>query len=559
IDIPSSISLSSASNSQIAPTFPTLPRRLTWHSFGYYIENFLHWIVASEKHELQKYVGEFTSNRDYLLTIRPMYASSSIVVDASCSATALSQTSVACLLNHSANVLILIFATVNNTSHSGTVSSVTVNGFSAALMTSLGNSTSLILYVYWLYAPYSANDSIVVNYSGASNNAEAIVAASFIGTRNTLPLFNSRVSGSGSAETSALQRPPAGEVSRGIIEAIAINSNSTITNGSSQNQITQVNATGASVELNYRDTGSSVTMTGSWSGRTDNGSIAFALLPPNQVVTDSVTDGRNAIVTGSIRDGTTGNLNSPAQNSGDVIIVAVGILNNSSQTVSNVACTCGTTTNGGINNNMFRLHTTANSNNISTDIWYFYQPLFATTVTVTLSAPANAVIVMTAFANARQVQLFEDAAAATGISSTASVTVYSGTANRRILLATSFATSATPIGSQGVDVAGTNANSVGVDLNYLDTSSQETMRATASSSNWAAIGAGLLPFGPIQVDATCSSTGSSASSISCSLNHTANVLIVIWVAIYDANNSGNGSVGTVTVAGNAPTAVTTSQ
>src|SRR5208282_3010736 len=39
----------------------------------------------------------------------------------------------------------------------------------------------------------------------------------------------------------------------------------------------------------------------------------------------------------------------------------------------------------------------------------------------------------------------------------------------------------------------------------------------------------------------------------------ANVLIVIWVAIYDANNSGNGSVGTVTVAGNAPTAVTTSQ
>jgi len=348
---------------------------------------------------------------------------------------------------------------------------------------------------------------------------------------------------SGSTTTVSLA---AGETSRLLVQGIGINSNATITPGSSQTNLSQVNGTGASIEVNDRATGSAIAMTGSWAGATGLSDITIALLPPNQVVTDAGDDGTTSTATGSISNGTTTTITLAGNDQNTVVIVAVGILNSSSQTVSSVTV-------GGYT--AFRLSTIANGTNVSTDLWYYYLGTNQPAIVVTLSASANAVIAAAAFSNASQITNFEGTGTATGNSATASDTVSSGTANRRILFVSSFATAATPTGSQGVNIAGTNANSIGIGLNYLDSSGTNSMAATSkTSSNWTAIGTALRPF-PINVDATCSSTGNSVSSINCSLNHAANVLIVIFSGIYDGNNSGNGTVSSVTVAGNPATAV----
>ena len=112
------------------------------------------------------------------------------------------------------------------------------------------------------------------------------------------------------------------------------------------------------------------------------------------------------------------------------------------------------------------------------------------------------------------------------------------------------AVGSTPVGTQGVDIAGTNSNSVGIDLNYLDTSSTTNMQATSTSGPWAAIGVALLPL-QITIDASCTATGASATTLSCSLNRSNNVLIVIW-----AGNDGSDTVSGVTVAGNSATLFT---
>ena len=506
-------------------------------------------IASTRLQEPQPFVGSFTSNRDQFFSnsVPNEQVTASILNDTYCSSIGTSAVSISCSLNHASNVLILVFTSINDAvNKNASVGSATVNGFTMTSQLNIGSSTTLKFYMFWFYASLAGNDPIVVNYSGASNNAESMFAASFAGTRNTVPFLNSLVSGSSSAGTSVTDNPPAGELGRSLIQCIALNSGATVTQRGSQTQIGQVNSAGSSIEVNYEDTGSSVAMTGSWTGSTGNASVAFALLPPNQIVTNSnpgAGGGADEVAVGNITNGTSATLTMTGVPINSVVIVGIGILNGQSQTVSSVTV-------GG--HPAFQLVTVPNGTNVSTDLWYYYSESNTDTVVVTLSANANAVIVAATFASAKGLQLFEDTETATGYSGTASVNVAAGTPNRRIIMISSFGASGNPVGSQGFDLAYKNGNGIGIDLNILDSSAQNTLNTSGNSSSWAAIATGLLP-NPINLDASCSETGLSMNNLSCSLNHTANVLITIWAGIYDGNNNGSGSVTSVTVGGNAAT------
>ena len=79
----------------------------------------------------------------------------SIATDTSCTASGASAASINCSLNHAANVLILVFATIDNLSNTGgTVSSITIGGFSANSVSSNGSTTTIQAYYYFLWLPY---------------------------------------------------------------------------------------------------------------------------------------------------------------------------------------------------------------------------------------------------------------------------------------------------------------------------------------------------------------------------------------------------------------------
>ena len=540
------VTLPSPSQRVLPPKSMSWYNPASWYDLPEFFHDFMRWIIQSGYHSFSLFWSQTSRSlwEAFSNNLIPQVHATSIAFDTECSNSGASASTVSCNLNHAANTVVIVSPTINNLSNnSGTVSGVTIGGFAAILMVGVGSSTSLQFYGYWLFMPYAANDSVVVTYATYTNNVEAMVATSWTGTRTAFPVFNSRVSGAATSGTSDSRTPIAGEANRLLIDTIGINSNASITPGGSQTECTscQINVTGASVEVNSRATGSSVAMTGSWTGTIGHGGIAFALLPSGQIVTDANATGVMASGTGSFTGTTSGTITSFAISNGSVCMVAVGILNASSQTVSSVVgATIGT---------FIKLTAIPNSTNISTDIWYLPSLGSTSTGTITVTVSANASVVMAAacFDGAKQLQLFENQATGTGNSGTASATVNAGTTSRRIILAAAFATAATPVGSQGFDVTGVNANSIGIDLNVLDASTQNTMSATATSSQWAAIGVALLPF-VISVDATCSSSSASATTTSCSLNHAANTLVTIWIA-----DTGTDTASSVTVAGSAAT------
>ena len=495
-------------------------------------------------------IGSMSSN--FLKSVLvPVYA---IANDTSCTQSGSSQPSLSCSLNHAGNVLILIYATIDNTSNNGgTVSSVTDSpqtggSFSATLITSQGSSTSLRFYVYWIFIPASSSDNITVRFAGASNNAEAMAAVSQTGTRLSLPFVNSQKGNALSFGTSVTLTVPAGEGNRRVIEGIGINSNASITQGGSQTGIAQVNASGASIEINYQNSGNPVGMSGSWSGSTGNAAIALAILPPSQIVTDSNTSGGNAAGTGSITDGSSGTIGALNVNVPSLCIVGVGISDGSGQTVTSVKG--ASMSDAGL---FIHLVDSGNGSNVLASLWYLYDWSSATTtgtITVTLSAAANAVMVAACFANAKALQLWEGQTTNAGDSGTATTGSVAGanTVARRVFGLFVFATNSNPTGSQGVDLEVTNANGTGIDLNYLDSSSTANMQAADSSSNWAAIGVALLPF-PIQRDSTsgssCSANTSASAATSCTISYAVGTLITVW-----SGNAGSDTESSVTVNGN---------
>lgn len=490
----------------------------------------------------------FTTNQS---TVDP-----SIANDTSCTASGsgTGSTGITCNLVHAANVFIYVAVMLNDSvTNSGTVSGVTVGGFTALSGNGPNGSTSSVEAYDWLfYSPYSATDAILAKFSGDTNNAEAMVAASFTGTRNTLPFLNSGANQALASSTSTSVATSAGETNRRLINTVFTATNASITKGASQTEIAQVNNTGsnnnASIELNYQDAGAATTLTSSWSGAANHFAYAHAILPATQIITDSNGSFTTSVGTGNINASTSGTIATIGHNANSVCVVVVGLLDTSSQTVSSVV--------GATSGAFIQLTTVTNGTSVSVDVWYIYDTGTATgTITVSTSASVSGDMDAACFANAKGVQLFEGKVAATGTSGTASVTVNAGTANRRILLGDAFAAAVSPAGSQGVDLEATNANSIGVNLNYLDASSQQTMSATDSSVAWAAIGVALLPF-PITQDSTasssCSATSASSATTTCTISYAANTLITVF-----AGNAGADTVSSLTVNGNTATQVAT--
>ena len=545
----------------ITPKLPTLPKALTFNQFNNVTGAIRAWLAKSLPywHEMQHQILPTVKK---ILTgpqIVPVYASG-IAADTSCTASGASAASINCSLNHAANVLILILATINNTSNNGgDVSSITVGGFTpvhgppGSLTGS--SSTTMVSYFAYTYSPYSANDSVVVNYSGASNNAESMIAVSLTGTRNTYPYVNSGTRGPGSG-TSFSDSIAAGETNRMIIQGIFLDSNATITPGGSQVEIKQVNEpTGSSTELNYESTSAAASLTGSWSGGTNFIYFIYAVLPSsNNVVTDSnQANGLSAINEGSISSSTSGTIFAAHPDSYSVCLVGVNVLfNSSSQTVSSVV--------GGLGPFIKEASVPYGTNDL--ELWYIYMQTLdigggTGDITVTLSAPGTAVMFVVCFANAKGVQLFEGLVTNTGSSTSATSGDVAGnnTSGRRIFGLFGEDAAATPTGSQGVDIYGNNANSVGIDLNYDDTSTTTNMAATTSNVAWAAIGIALLPF-PITRDPTpgssCSATTASATTTTCTISYAANTLITVF-----AGNAGADTVSSLTVGPQSATLVNT--
>jgi len=541
---------------------PHSPTRMVWHSLLWYAMQFLSAVVnasANVSTVAQKFKGSFTSYPP--LSNIPQVWATDIAEDATCNANNSSRASISCNLNHTANVLILIYAMINNTAQSGgMVTGITVAGIAATALAFMSGPSSESFYSYWLYLPYASNDSVVVTFGGTySNNIEAMIAISFIGTTITTPYVNSeKGTGPTASQSGTSLSIPSGEVSRTILNAVFITSSASITQGGSQTQITQLSGvTGANIELDYEMTGNATTVTSSWVGSTYGGAIGFALLPPSQILTESSSPGANAIGTGTVSNSTTGTISLIGHNADVVCLIAISFLDTSSQTVVSVQQANGNNGSSywGRDENYIFLAAANNATNVRTEVWFTNDSYGGSsgTITVTMSAPVNGAIVGACFANARGDQGFEGLVTNTGDGTTASSgnVVGNNTAGRRIFLFTGFAVAAAPSGSQGVDLVSKTGTGVAVGMNYLDSSSTTNMAATDTNSNWAAIGAALLPF-PIVVNSYCSGTSASSTTTSCSLSHAANVLIVIF-----AGNSGSDLPTSVTIGGNSASQLNT--
>jgi len=515
----------------------------------------INYIVTHEPHVLSRELWGMTSSvtkSPYL--IPSAYASSGLAVDESCSTTGTNASSLSCTLNHAANAVIFIFAMINNFSNNGgAVSSVNIGGleFNATSQTINGNNTTLKNYIDYYYLPYASDDAVTVNYSGASNNTEAMAAVSFTGGNTTVPFSNdlSQTACCSSATNTSLA-VVAGEANRLVLNSVFLTSNATITPGSSQTRITQANTTGASVEVDYQSTSAAATVTSSWAGSTVALGTAFALLPPNQILTDGAAIAGTGQNRGTISSSISGTINGTNYTAGAVCVVGVAILNTFSQTVTSVQQANGNTAGSYGSDKNYSFYTAStNSANIRTELWFTDESIGGTTgtITVTLSASANAVMVVQCFTGAKMTQLFEGLATNTGNSETASSgnVVGANTAGRRILLIAGFAVAVAPNGSQGVNEITEASNGAGILLNYYDSSSTTNMQATDISSQWSAIGVALLPY-PITVNAICSDTSASSAATSCTLNHSANVLILV-----SAGNDGSSvdTPSSVTVGG----------
>ena len=509
-----------------------------WHSFVIQLQR-------EEEHVL-RIVRDYTTNASSGLNVLPRVeaSDSSIAVDAYCSASGTGQASLTCNLNHTSNVLVLVFAMVNQTTTNGaSITSMTVNGFAGFWTVQGIYSTSQVGgYIWYQFITVAANDAVVVNYSGATGDAESFVAVSFTGTRQSDGFSNDQVNTKQQSGSSASVVVKAGESGRNIINVVYLDSNASITPGASQTNIAQVNTTGASVEVSYDATSNAATLTSSWSGSTNYTQCAFALLPAsNGAYSGSDSNMITDSITGSISNATSGTLPGSGQddvNASSLCFVGVLIANNSLQTVSSVvAANYGT---------FIELKSVNTGTNLNLSLWYLLTSHEGYgTVTVTLSSSANAIIVMSCISNVQAA--FEGTVTNTGnggIASSGDV-IGANTPGRRIVLLAGFATGTPPTGSQGWDEVNYTSGNLGIDLNYLDSSLTTNMQATDTSSNWAAIGTAVLPF-PITIDATCSATGAEATTLTCNLNHSANTLIVAWVG-----DTGNDTVSSVTINGNA--------
>ena len=544
----------------VFPKFLTKQPYETWQTLVHQFGVWLNQITIQQEIRFLQQVGTqfwgFTNEKLQVSLLMPSVHASSIAVDQSCTATGSSSSSISCSLNHAANVLIIVYAIINNVSnHGGSLTGVTIGGLPKGTpLVGVGNSSTFSSLTYYFYAPYASNDIVQVNYSGASNNTEAMVAISFTGTNNHFPLYNDRAQQNPGTGTSTSLTVAAGEANRFLVDAVYVNSNASITAGSSQTQINQVNTAGASIEVDYRTTPSSVTLTSSWIGSTNRGALAFAILPIGQILSDASQSIVNATSTGNISNSISGTLPSVSISAEDICVVGVSILETSGQTVSSIQQANGNTSSlYGMDQN-YTFLSDASHGNVRTELWFTNDGGSLSngtgTITVTLSASANAVMVLACFSGSKQNQLFEGLTTNTGNSGTASSGNITGanTTGRRILLLAGFAANSIPVGSQGVDqIATSNSNGLGLLLNYYDTSNTTNMQATDSSSQWAAIGVALLPY-PITVDATCSTTTATSSTTSCSLNHSAGVLILIF-----AGNIGTDTISSVKVGGNSAT------
>jgi len=252
------------------------------------------------------------------------------------------------------------------------------------------------------------------------------------------------------------------------------------------------------------------------------------LLAPNQIsvapvdcatctltqVTTS-TGGEDVFCIVQSTSATSGTCTLPQHDANILLVIVVGVINSSSQTVSSV--TLGS-------KNFTRLSTIANRKSISTDVWYFWDANSgAETITVTLSGSATAFFAYAAgFINTASADncipasnCFDPAVINTGSGTTSRVTVNSGTANRLTLLATSFVGVFSPCcNANGVTMIGASlaggqadltdeqgnmsANANGTsDLSiYLQPSGNAnaiSTTTTGSSNPWATIGTGLKP------------------------------------------------------------------